>query len=817
MVTAKYTESTPIQPVDFTAAAGAGAEGWAKLFATTENLAYQKGQQLADAQAAQNGVENVAKYGLGAPYPDSSSEAAQHYKQAVDRSQATLLQNQINSKGNELFQETAAQGFNPQTSEEFNNKWTAWTKATLDGLPQHQKAMGLQLMGAVGNHYGMQVATQVSKQLLQDKKLQSDLAIQEQGQHAVNYFYQGGQFTNPKMLLGDQSLLSSLKDNILNAPGTALQREAKLRNYQENILQANVTGSLQWLQQAQVKALQETNPEKRAEKLAIVKKEYNQIQSNPQKWVKGKIEQSDFFEGVNPQAGLTALKTFKNNMMLGLAQQSQQATDTYDKLTLQIKNGNIPTQAGLNEYVNQAPYDKKGVERVKSLSQGVATVTDIFSEIATPGALDAMLTKANKGTYGDSKYTNAIAKPLLDKLNTLKMTNPAAYGAFIYNRSSLTKQTQAKAYAQLRASPEQVQLVEGFAGSPDMLTKIASGQNPLNLAQDKIANQYYSGSKNLQRLSGIPEPLVSTYTNEQYKSLNTYLQSLTPSERIQSLTALYQTPSVNYMEMVNHLKATTDVEQALLVQGDSGDNTRRVSDLLANPDMLKAAKDSLSDKDKSAMELAAHPHLTTLYNTFPPHIAKALANIYRARAYMTYQGTEPGFTTGLGLRRHSITWESGSDALLNDTLTSLHMYKFPGQNIISSINVSTHGKTQALDPFIVSRNLEYVRNNVIDGKQFYTPPTYAAKSKKEQTLIDQARVNTFIPSITPTQFWVEDSYTNAVKGSTWSSITPTKVQLLDMYGAPVFFKDKNGKRGMPVMANIGDVQTMMAQRGSDGK
>ena len=197
MVTAKYTESTPIQPVDFTAAAGAGAEGWAKLFATTENLAYQKGQQLADAQAAQNGVENVAKYGLGAPYPDSSSEAAQHYKQAVDRSQATLLQNQINSKGNELFQETAAQGFNPQTSEEFNNKWTAWTKATLDGLPQHQKAMGVQLMGAVGNHYGMQVATQVSKQLLQDKKLQSDLAIQEQGQHAVNYFYQGGQFTNP--------------------------------------------------------------------------------------------------------------------------------------------------------------------------------------------------------------------------------------------------------------------------------------------------------------------------------------------------------------------------------------------------------------------------------------------------------------------------------------------------------------------------------------------------------------------------------------------------------------------------------------------
>ena len=814
MVTAKYTESTPIQPVDFTQAAGAGAEGWAKLFATTENLAYQKGQQLADAQAAQNGVENVAKYGLGAPYPDSSSEAAQHYKQAVDRSQATLLQNQINSKGNELFQETAAQGFNPQTSEEFNNKWTAWTKATLDGLPQHQKAMGVQLMGAVGNHYGMQVATQVSKQLLQDKKLQSDLAIQEQGQHAVNYFYQGGQFTNPKMLLGDQSLLSSLKDNILNAPGTALQREAKLRNYQENILQANVTGSLQWLQQSQVKALQETNPEKRAEKLAIVKKEYNQIQSNPQKWVKGKIEQSDFFEGVNPQAGITALKTFKNNMTLGLAQQSQQATDTYDKITLQIKNGNLPSQTELEEYLKQSPYDKKSALHIKSINEGIATVKDIFSEIDTPGALDAMLTKANKGTYGESKYTNALAKSLLEKMNTLKQTDQAAYGEFLYQRSQVNKQNQTKAYAQLGASPKEVQLVEGFAASDDYLTKIALGQNPLNLAQAKIANQYFSTSKNLQRGSGIPEPLVRTYTNAKYKSLNTALQGLTPDATFAALKELANDPAINYMEVLNHLKGDDEIAQGILAQGDSSANTHVISQMVGDKELLEATKKAIPDKEQETIALAGHQGIVAIKNSLPPNLANGLIKIVTARWWLAAKGLDPSFTSGIPVMHPSVSWQGGSEKQLNDTLAAEDLYKIPGEQIIAKMNLSSQGKTVVLNPQLVKNNLNSIKEDMLKNNTFYES-RYVETAKKQQALIAATKVNSFIPSITPNSFYFQNQSHLAILGGKWVSINPTQVEYQDMWGNRVYYKGKDGKRGMPVMANIADVQNMLNKRDDD--
>jgi len=819
MVTAKYTEETPIQEVDFTSAAGRGQAAWANVFSQTEDMAYTKAQQLANAKAAQDGIDAVAKFGLGAPYPDSTSEASQHYKQAVDRSQATLLQTQITSKASDLYLTAAEKGFTSDAAQTFKAEWQAYSRATLDRLPPHQRAQGFQNLTSIGAHYGFQLSKNVSSQLIQDQRLDADITQQKLASQLVENVSAGMSLSQPQVVIKDQE---TLRDSIMNGPGTALQRESKFNQSQKAIFGADITGRLQTLYDARLKAQAEADPKKREKQLELLADQEKQVMTNPTAWIKKVAKTSEFYDGVDGKVGLSAIKAFRSTMTSVLASQAQEANDSHEKLLTQYKNGNIPTQAQINDYVRLSPYDKKAPQKLKQLGQAHDATLAVYSQISDVGGLENMRNQAEKQQFQTSAFGNKIALDILDKLEQKKKSDPRLYAEFLYQRSNMARQTANLAYNKLGATPELVSRVEGARSSPNYLTLIASGKSPFTLPETRIANQYSNSLKSIQIQTGVPLASVQGFTTAAYKDLNTTIQNLPQGQKLAAFKHLYQDPTVrpDYMKVLTHLKSKEDIAQALLAQGEASDSLQRVSDVISNPDLLKASKDSVPKDTRTSIELAAMPHITALFNTYPPKIASALSDIYTARSYMVSQGAVPGYTTGLGLRNTSITGESGSDQLMQETLSSLNLAKIPGQNIIASKELPHNNSHITTDPFLINRNLNNLTQNLVDTNQFYTPISKRGQPGKVEEAKSQAALSTFhhfIPSLTPTSFYLADTYKDDVNAGRWESISPTQVQYFDRYGGAVWLKDDKGNPASEVKMDLGTVQTMVKMRKPDAK
>ena len=94
MVKTVYTEQTPLQPADFTAAAGVGASAWAKQFSTISDKAYDEAHTLALSKAATDGMREGLK-GTDAETAESTTEVQRKYNENVQKTAGSVVTNQL--------------------------------------------------------------------------------------------------------------------------------------------------------------------------------------------------------------------------------------------------------------------------------------------------------------------------------------------------------------------------------------------------------------------------------------------------------------------------------------------------------------------------------------------------------------------------------------------------------------------------------------------------------------------------------------------------------------------------------------------------
>jgi len=178
MVTAKYTESTPVQPVDFTAAAGAGAEAWAKTAQEVSSDAFKRLTNLKMEEAVTQGNIEGAK-GTEAQPMSGGTAYATRFNQALEQSAQIDVHTKTLDHLSQLNQEYTAKPATIANAQEYAAKGEAWVAGVIQHAPASMQGMVQNTLKPLWQSFKGQYGDYTYKQQLQSNELQQRLQMQQ--------------------------------------------------------------------------------------------------------------------------------------------------------------------------------------------------------------------------------------------------------------------------------------------------------------------------------------------------------------------------------------------------------------------------------------------------------------------------------------------------------------------------------------------------------------------------------------------------------------------------------------------------------------
>jgi len=790
MVSAKYTEETPLKEVDFTAAAGAGAEAWAKEAQKTQEDSYKILYQKRMADAVVDGQLEGAK---AEPQPASNwTEYGRRHNQAMQETYKSQVMMQGNKQLLSIYSQERNKPYTPENQNTYQQINESYINSTVDRVPDELKATTRQTLNTLATSYQNQYMKAGYKQQLQNSQFTFRNTAEEGKNNIVAATYQGGLPTEVA-----NNAFNSQAKYILTAPGvTGASREQHLKSlgdatsesiinatnnnaqnrYQEAVASQNLEGQKLW---GDALGMYQT-PEGRTGLYNVFKKLHpNQAHV------------------ADPQKIYTLLEHIGNKNKHILSAQGEYWKGKYDDGFAGLKLGKVVPSGDINGLVS-TNYDSG---KVAELEAGNYFLQTTLPQARTRiGGLQDLLNKTN---------TPWKRQLILNDMKSLH-DNPAAFGNTVKGDSPPVVTIPFSAEQSKLESEDTTANVR----DPDLGINIVKGV----YRQDQLAAiKTYTTERDRQvdSLGGHPRFL----TNAQSKRLVGNIRTMTdPNDRAAAWKRIrpYSSPT----DIVENAEGSKRDDMVVAMYPDHPE----LWTLMFNRGAIRNdAKTSELTKDVYASgedTLAANPLLNNIRNGMGPKQFETFKSLVTTQMHTQALGNEspdlPHTSMHPGLNLLGLGFPTAYDAKI--------------QNNIISNDLKNMGLIQASDSFFIPQEINgHPMNGALIGKfstqlqaiaheYAYVAPGQAPLSLGEQ-MANQMIGGSLTLGLTQDTAAV-DKYINAGGPRIQTYNEAAKMTTYGRNGWAIrngvndimFFKNKDGTEGSPMIGNTADLQRVV-----DGK
>jgi len=675
MVTAKYTESTPVQPVDFTAAAGAGAEAWAKTAQEVSSDAFKRLTNLKMEEAVTQGNLEGAK-GTEAQPMSGGTAYATRFNQALEQSAQIDVHTKALDKFSQLNQEYTAKPATLANAQEYAAKGEGYVAGAIQSAPRSMQGMVQNTLKPLYQSFKGQYGDYTYKQQLQSNQLQDRLQIKQ----VIN----DGRLALTKGGLVDPKLTQTNFDNSLKLifSKRTVSTAQKLRaadhladTYAVSLNDFFFQNTKNQLQNAvnsknapQIQAAQDTLNKYASDSGSIartIKRNYPLLKNYPM----AKLEKIVRASGDDYRHGVA-----------GQARQLQHEFDTaHDKQKLGYKVSgddivNLSSAAGLVT---------KGKESLDKINQWNNFLDD---------------TRVAAGQVGG--YQNILQK----------LTDPEK----INYVTTLQREQETDAAAYLNLIGRDQDLAQTMPLSPNALQdeqrKVKTALNDPFLGKDLLNDKYNSidqpsifNAIDQRRLQGhaLGIPTVPFFTNEQAKNTVAHIQSMPTAVARGEAWNKLRTFGIAPTDVVSQVKDADPGDMA-----DAAFSNNQIADIVKN---YKVIHDAAGDKYKTAVatnevNLLKNPTMISIQQAVNPKLFKTIQQAVQGIGDSltlgnTVRGLDMDFTHLFGAYHESTLWEDDRNQIIDFVLKDMGVNRSETQPLLIPQAV----KGVAVNAFKVSR------------------------------------------------------------------------------------------------------------------
>jgi len=674
MVTAKYTESTPVQPVDFTAAAGAGAEAWAKTAQEVSSDAFKRLTNLKMEEAVTQGNIEGAK-GTEAQPMSGGTAYATRFNQALEQSAQIDVHTKTLDHLSQLNQEYTAKPATIANAQEYAAKGEAWVAGVIQHAPASMQGMVQNTLKPLWQSFKGQYGDYTYKQQLQSNELQQRLQMQQVINNGGLAITKGGlvdQTLTQKHYEKSQELILS-KPAVSNAQKlTALEHLADtnanaFNDYFFQTTKNQLQNAVNSKNQPQIQAAQDTLNKYASDSGEIartLKRTYPKILGNyPMVEKMVRLKGTEYRHGVQAQA-----RQLKHEFDTALEKQKQ---------GYKVSGEDI---VNLSSAVDLVPTGKQSLEKIKDWNSFLADVDDAANQV---GGYQSRL----------QKETNPDKIKYLTHLQHLQDTNSAAYLNRI-NRDHDLAQTMPLAANYL---PNQQRNIKTALNDPQL------GNNLLNDKYNSIDKHGILNAIDQRKLQGHALGISSVpfFTNRQAKNTVAHIQSMPTAVARGEAWNKLRTLGIAPTDVVSQVKDADPADMA-----DAAFSNNQISDIVKNYKVIHdAARDKYkTDVDTNAANLLQNPTMISLQQAVKPKLFKTIQQAVQGIGDSltlgnTVRGLDMDFTHVFGGYHESTLWESDRNQIIDFVLKDMGVNRSETQPLLIPQSV----KGVAVNAFKVSR------------------------------------------------------------------------------------------------------------------
>ena len=623
MVTAKYTEKTELQPVDFTQAAagiaqesGKAAEMRMKIADRYRQQSAQKLTEMAKVNAQVRGAEAGAegRFETGS----MMTEAGKSYNVGLASSATLTFSNDAAKHFGQSFAQVQAQGYSPQAYADYQANVEGYTQRTLDATPPLLRETARKALQSINHGYELQYQKGLQKSLtLQAAKTARSTV--EQSIATSNTLAANG-----ANLLTDTA--ETLKKQVLtthqyidNNPNISAAQSA---TYKKRLYTESLGHTVGQIAQSEFARLQELMQNGTPEQIIQAKQQLQTINRNPNAfvdYVQTSLNKRNSFYGTfaNTTKVASQLKTLTGNFLTQGAAVSDAYQNTYNVLVNKLSKGAFLTPNEVTTGQQAAAMLSKSEIKLLDFNNQVAGQEMVQSALGDANLTQQYETGALENTLGLNKAGNNQVLNQIKALKTLNNRDPAAYT----KKMALEKNAYQATTSQLikdGARPADITYTRNALNSPTILTDIAQK----SVVWDRnLGGRILAEQRSLYNSNTITGAVYKPWTTAQ---LNNFVQTLNSTADTSKLVGIWSgvhQAGINTLDLFDSLPKK---DQTLLTL-NSALCARDTTDSRGCHFMIEAAQDkaisALSQKENTLVHIASGAVMTKYNAAFSPEIA----------------------------------------------------------------------------------------------------------------------------------------------------------------------------------------------------
>lgn len=531
MVRTVYTERTEIQPVDFTAAAGAGSEAWAKTLSGVGNEVYQVAQQKANSDAALAGIEEGLKGEEAKPW-SNWTQANRIANEKMYQTQASTVSNDLATTGDRVLQQAVTEhGYGPEALNQFNHVFGAYSAATLGKVSVPLKSTVRKVAFAIKHRNETQLSKEALRQSTQYRQFNDRQNAHNSTVNMTNYVGAYGVTEDPIIRDG---INDEINNNLttfgrLNLPSAT---KAKIfSQYQESVTKAMINRESLNIYD-KIKRVQALNPSNAADQVKVLRSRLAEFMDpeKSHKLVDQIFTNHPGLRGISRdtaaewvvKSGTTVANQFgkMTSDAKGLVATAKNQFDNKQTLTPAMVLNLTDSRTVLNSK------DQTNLDNVLEINKALTTYESDPSSKESRKLVD----KALNGGYS-APVNKAIINWTKNYTKDIK-TNPV--GVFYKNQyMQMDRGPYTAAYGQPKTD-----IFFDTRRSVDYLTNLK--KTNVTETQRRINNRFNADSNAFQSKAGTAPNMQVHFSSEQYQDYFQTLQHLTFPDMVANIKATYE-------------------------------------------------------------------------------------------------------------------------------------------------------------------------------------------------------------------------------------------------------------------------------------
>lgn len=774
MVTAKYTESTPVQPVDFTAAAGAGAEAWAKTAQEVSSDAFKRLTNLKMEEAVTQGNIEGAKGAEAQPMSGGTAYATR-FNQALDQSAQIDVHTKALDHFSQLNQEYTAKPATLANAQEYAAKGEAYVAGAIQNAPRSMQGMVQNTLKPLYQSFKGQYGDYTYKQQLQSNELQERLQVQQVINNGGLAITKGGlvdktltqtNYENSQKLILSKRTISNAQK--LAALGHLADTNANAFNdYFFQKTKNQLQNAVNSKNQPQIQATQDIlnkYASNSGEIAGILKRTYREILRN---YPMAKLEKMVRLKGTEYRRGVAAQgRQFKHEFDTALDKQKQGYKVSGDDIV------NLSSAAGLvpkgSDYMAQITAGNNFLDATEAAGHQVGGYQNLLQKETNPDKIKYITGLQHLQERDSTAYLNRIGRD-----QDLAQTMPLSPNAL----------------------PNEERIVKTALNNPQL------GTDLLNDKYNSIDRNSILNAIDQRKLQGhaLGISTVPFFTNEQAKNTVAHIQSMPTAVARGEAWNKLRTLGIAPTDVVSQAKDADPADMA-----DAAFSNNQIADIVKNYKVIHdAARGKYkTDVDTNAANLLQNPTMIAIQQAVKPKLFKTIQQAVQGIGDSltlgnTVRGLDMDFTHAFGGYHESTLWESDRNQIIDFVLKDMGVNRSETQPLLIPQSV----KGVAVNAFKVSRGANAQAK--LAYKVAYVPDQASFNPSK---LAQAVTASTLNPELAGMFFDIYTRMNEQMDGdnraayfSNWDS---THYVARSGSGRVMYYKNADGTRGNRMIGEI---------------